>query len=114
MQTIVQELVGVSKLNVLKLNGETLMSGSPFCRRFNTNAIPNMFDSGEKIEIVNKFKLLGIIIKSDLKIEAVNEFELLCTIITLREWVIRSDLSCSSHANYLVFKASKHNRAYVV
>ena len=52
-----------------------------FGRRFNTNIIPNIVAAGKKIERVNEFKLLGVI--------------------------IRSDLSWNSHVKYIVSKASK-------
>jgi len=37
-----------------------------FGRRFDTNAIPNIVASGEKIERVNEFKLLGVILDQTL------------------------------------------------
>ena len=77
-----QQFVEWSKLNSLKLNGKnTKEMILHFGRRFQTNIIPNIVASGEKIERVNEFKLLGVI--------------------------IRSDLSWNSHVKYIVSKASK-------
>ena len=82
MQTAVQQLFEWSKLNSLKLNGKkTKEMVLHFGRRFHTNIIPNIVAAGEKIERVNEFKLLGVI--------------------------IRSDLSWNSHVKYIVSKASK-------
>ena len=82
MQIAMQQLDEWIKLNSLKLNSKkTKEMILHFGRRFHTNAIPNIVASGEKIEKVNEFKLLGVI--------------------------IRSDLSWCSHVKYIVSKASR-------
>ena len=57
-----------------------------FGRRFAIDAIPNLVASGSNIERVNEFKLLGVI--------------------------VRSDLNWTSHVKYMVSKASK--RIFVI
>jgi len=68
MQLAVSGLLEWSHVNTLNINGKkTKEMILPFGRRVDVNAIPNLVVSESVIERVNEFKLLGIVIRSDLK-----------------------------------------------
>jgi hypothetical protein len=87
MQTSINELEQWSQCNSMRLNNKkTKEMILHFGRRFAIDAIPNLVASGSNIERVNEFKLLGVI--------------------------VRSDLNWTSHVKYMVSKASK--RIFVI
>jgi len=87
MQTSINQLEQWSQCNAMRLNNKkTKEMILHFGRRFDIDAIPNLVVSGSNIERVKEFKLLGVI--------------------------VRSDLNWTSHVKYMVSKASK--RIFVI